>query len=56
MEAALRPLYCHRAIYTFWDCFRNAYAADRRRIGYVLLNPPLAPLARKSTVAREVRS
>jgi exodeoxyribonuclease III len=40
MLCALHP---GERIYTFWDCFRNAFARDAGlRIDHLLLSPPLA--------------
>jgi exodeoxyribonuclease-3 len=53
---AIRHLYPHESIYTFWDFFRNAYGRDAGlRIDHLLLNPALAPRLKKAGVDREIR-
>jgi exodeoxyribonuclease-3 len=54
---AIRFLFPHERIYTFWDYFRNSFARDAGlRIDHFLLNPQLMPRLRNAGVDREVRS
>lgn len=54
---ALRALYPHETIYTFWDYFRNAFARNAGlRIDHLLLSPSLAPRLQGAGVNRDVRS
>jgi exodeoxyribonuclease-3 len=53
---ALRTLYPDKAIYTFWDYFRNAYARNAGiRIDHFLLNAPAASMLISGEVERDVR-
>ena len=53
---ALRTLHPRRAIYTFWDYFRNAYARNAGlRIDHVLLSPTLADRLVAAEVDSHVR-
>lgn len=53
---AIRKLYPHEAIYTFWDYFRNAFGRDAGlRLDHILLNPVLAEKLRTGGVDKEVR-
>jgi exodeoxyribonuclease III len=53
---ALRKIYPHEKIYTFWDYFRNAYERDAGlRIDHFLLSPQLAPRLASAGVDRHVR-
>jgi len=53
---AIRTLYPHEAIYTFWDYFRNAYARNAGiRIDHFLLNARAAKMLASAGVEREVR-
>jgi len=54
---ALRTLHPGKAIYTFWDYFRNAFVRNAGlRIDHLLLSPGLAPRLRDAQVDRHVRS
>ena len=53
---AIRKLYPHDKIYTFWDYFRNAYGRDAGlRIDHFLLSPQLDKRLRAGGVDRHVR-
>ena len=53
---AIRTLYPHEKIYTFWDYFRNAYQRDAGlRIDHFLLSPQLAEKLKSGGVDRHVR-
>jgi exodeoxyribonuclease-3 len=53
---AIRKLYPHQTIYTFWDYFRNAYARDAGlRIDHFLLSPKLEKRLKAAGVDRNVR-
>ena len=53
---ALRTLYPDKAIYTFWDYFRNAYNRNAGlRIDHFLLSPDLAKKLKNGGVDKEVR-
>ena len=53
---AIRSLHPDKAIYTFWDYFRNAYGRDAGlRIDHLLLNAAAAPLLSDAGVDRNVR-
>jgi len=53
---ALRSLYPHETIYTFWDYFRNAFGRNAGlRIDHFLLSPALAKRLVKGGVDKEVR-
>jgi exodeoxyribonuclease-3 len=53
---ALRKLHPDKAIYTFWDYFRNAYARNAGiRIDHFLLNAPAAGILVAADVERDVR-
>jgi len=53
---ALRYLYPHQTIYTFWDYFRNAYGRNAGlRIDHFLLNPAALALLTAGGVDQHVR-
>jgi exodeoxyribonuclease-3 len=53
---AIRQLYPHERIYTFWDYFRRAYERDAGlRIDHFLLNPILAKRLKAAAVNKQVR-
>lgn len=53
---AIRKLYPHETIYTFWDYFRNAYGRDAGlRIDHFLLSPHLESRLLGAGVDRNVR-
>jgi exodeoxyribonuclease-3 len=53
---AIRKLYPDKAIYTFWDYFRNSFSRDSGiRIDHLLLSPNVAPQLSAAGVDREVR-
>ena len=53
---ALRKLYPHETIYTFWDYFRNAYSRNAGlRIDHFLLSPQLKERLKAAGVDKEVR-
>lgn len=53
---AIRKLYPHDKIYTFWDYFRNAYGRNAGlRIDHFLLSPPLNKRLIAAGVDRNVR-
>ena len=53
---AIRSLYPHEAIYTFWDYFRNAYGRNAGlRIDHLLLSPQLKNRLVAGGVDRQVR-
>lgn len=53
---AIRTLYPHEKIYTFWDYFRNAYGRDAGlRIDHFLLSKHLSKRLRGAGVEKEVR-
>ena len=53
---AIRKLYPDKAIYTFWDYFRNSFSRDSGiRIDHLLLSTAVAPRLRAAGVDREVR-
>lgn len=53
---AIRTLYPHEKIYTFWDYFRNAYGRDAGlRIDHFLLSPALKDRLKTGGVDRHVR-
>ena len=54
---AIRHLYPHETIYTFWDYWRNAWARNAGlRIDHLLLSPQAAPRLKSAGVDRETRS
>jgi exodeoxyribonuclease-3 len=54
---ALRELFPHEKIFTFWDYFRNAFVRNAGiRIDHFLLNPVIAKRLGAAGVDREVRS
>jgi exodeoxyribonuclease III len=53
---ALRYLYPHERLYTFWKYLRNAYARDAGlRIDHFLLSPQFAPDLKRGGIDRFVR-
>ena len=53
---AIRKLYPHQVIYTFWDYFRNAYGRNAGlRIDHFLLSPQLEHRLQAAGVDRDVR-
>lgn len=53
---AIRKLYPHEKIYTFWDYFRDAYGRDAGlRIDHFLLSPNIADRLKAAGVDRHVR-
>jgi exodeoxyribonuclease-3 len=53
---AIRTLFPDKAIYTFWDYFRNSFARDAGiRIDHFLLNGPATKLLKDAGVERDVR-
>ncbi|UVL21653.1 exodeoxyribonuclease III [Pseudomonas sp. B21-023] len=54
---ALRQLYPHERVYTFWDYFRNHWPRNAGlRIDHLLLNPALAPYLKDAGVDAWVRN
>jgi exodeoxyribonuclease III len=53
---AIRYLHPDEKIYTFWDCFRNAFGRDAGlRIDHLLLSPSVAERPTAANVDRDVR-
>lgn len=53
---AIRHLYPHERIYTFWDYLRNAYGRNAGlRLDHFLLNKHIAPRLRTAQVDKHVR-
>lgn len=53
---ALRSLHPGEAIYTFWDCFRNAWGRNAGlRLDHFLLSPSLVPRLTLAEVDRALR-
>ncbi|MDR6954617.1 exodeoxyribonuclease-3 [Ancylobacter sp. 3268] len=53
---ALRTMHPGERIYTFWDCFRNAWGRDAGlRLDHLLLSPAIADRLRAANVDRAVR-